>query len=55
MSKWTQGVFNELFGGMAVEDITPLDFQKAGMQAEQSLPEVPQWTFGGYVILLTCA
>ena len=50
--QWTQGVFNKLFGGKPVEDITLLDFQKAAQQAEQSLADPPQWTFGGYVILL---
>jgi linoleate 10R-lipoxygenase len=50
--QWTQGVFNNLFEGKSVDDITLLDFQKAAYQAEHSLPEVPQWTFGGYVILL---
>jgi linoleate 10R-lipoxygenase len=50
--EWTQKIFNKLFPGKSAEDITQLDFVKAASEFEKSLPIVPQWTFGEYVILL---
>lgn len=50
--EWTQNVFNKLLPGKSAEDITQLDFVKAACEFKDSLPEVPKWTFGKYVILL---
>jgi linoleate 10R-lipoxygenase len=50
--QWTQGVFDQLFDGKPIEEVTLRDFGKAAQKAEQSLPDIKEWTFGGYVILL---
>lgn len=50
--QWTQEVFNELFKGKPVEDVTILDFQNLAREADKLLDEPKDWTFGKFVISL---
>jgi hypothetical protein len=45
--QWTKGVFNKLFDGKPVEEITIADFGRIAYEAEKSLGDPTQWTFGG--------
>ncbi|PPQ76670.1 hypothetical protein CVT24_011915 [Panaeolus cyanescens] len=45
--KWTERVFNQLFPGKPVEDVTVNDFKMAAHKIQQMQPDITHWTFGG--------
>jgi hypothetical protein len=50
--QWTEGVFEKLFKGKPIEDVTYLDFKEAAEEQDNLLGDVQKWTFGKYVIIL---
>ncbi|RXW18706.1 hypothetical protein EST38_g7146 [Candolleomyces aberdarensis] len=43
----TEQVFNHLFPGKAVDDVTPMDFKMAAYKIQSTRPPTNEWTFGG--------
>lgn len=45
--KWIQTVFKQFFEGKNPEEVTPMDFAKEAVRAQEMMPDIEHWTFGG--------
>jgi len=52
--QWTQKVFEGLFPGKPLEELTSKDFGMVAQKLQQTQRDVKEWTFGGYVFVFYC-
>jgi linoleate 10R-lipoxygenase len=50
----TRKLFEKLFPGKPLEEVTGEDFTTAAKKVRETLPDVTEWTFGEYVFVFYC-